>query len=56
MNLGRVNYLLLIIATILLIAGYLIMSLNEITISPIILGITYVILIPLALLWKPRHK
>jgi hypothetical protein len=55
-NLGRINYLLLIIVTVLLIVGYLIMSFNEITLSPIILGIVYVVLIPLALLWKPRQK
>lgn len=56
LNLGKFNYLLLIVSAVLLIAGYLIMSFNEITISPIILAIAYVIIIPLAFLGKPKNK
>jgi dipeptide/tripeptide permease len=55
-GLGKANYTLLIVAAIILIAGYFIMSANEITISPILLIIAYVIVIPFALLWRPRQK
>ncbi|HQB98067.1 MAG: hypothetical protein RBQ67_02095 [Candidatus Cloacimonadaceae bacterium] len=55
-GLGKANYILLIVAAIILIAGYFIMSANEITISPILLIIAYVIVIPFALLWRPRQK
>ena len=55
-GLGKANYILMIVAAIILIAGYFIMSANEITISPILLIITYVIVIPFALLWRPRQK
>ena len=56
LNLGPPNYLLLLIAALLLIAGYFIMSLNEITISPITLLIAYVGIIPLALLKRSSPK
>ena len=55
-GLGKANYILMIVAAIILIAGYFIMSTHEITISPILLIITYVIVIPFALLWRPRQK
>lgn len=54
--LGKVNFLLLALAAILLILGYVIMSLNEIVISPIILGTVYVFLIPFALLYQPKKQ
>jgi len=53
-GLGKINYRLLIISLIILVLGYLIMSFNEITISPILLVIAYLVIIPIALLWKPR--
>ena len=56
LNLGPANYLLLLIAALLLIAGYFIMSLNETTISPITLLIAYVGIIPLALLKRSSPK
>ncbi|MCB5260414.1 MAG: hypothetical protein PHY41_01125 [Candidatus Cloacimonetes bacterium] len=55
-NLGRMNFLLLLVAAILLIVGYVIMSFNEIDISPIILILAYVVIIPFALLWQPKNK
>jgi membrane protein YdbS with pleckstrin-like domain len=55
-GLGKANYLLLIVAAIILILGYFIMSLNEITISPLLLFLAYVVIIPVALLWKPKQK
>lgn len=56
LNLGKTNLLLLVIAAILLIIGYVIMSFNEITISVIILIGTYAFLIPFALLYHPKKK
>lgn len=56
LHLGKANYLILIVSAIVLILGYVIMSLNEITISPIILMIAYTIIIPFALLWHPKKK
>lgn len=56
LHLGKANYLILIISALVLILGYVIMSFNEITISPIILMIAYVIIIPFALLWHPKKK
>jgi len=56
LGLGRINFLLLALAAILLVAGYFIMSLNEITVSPLILGGVYVLLIPFALLYRPKSK
>ena len=56
LHLGKVNFLLLILAAVLLIVGYVIMSLNEITISPILLLLVYAFLIPFALLYKNNPK
>ena len=50
LHLGKVNFLLLILAAVLLIVGYVIMSLNDITISPILLLLVYAFLIPFAAL------
>ncbi len=54
--LTRLNYLLLVLAAVLLVIGYLIMSMNEITVSPLILIGVYVFLIPFALLYRPKKK
>ncbi len=56
LRLGKINYLLLIISAVLLIVGYVIMSFQEITISPLILILVYVIIIPIAILLPPRKK
>lgn len=56
LNLGKMNFVILILALILLVLGYIIMAQNEITISPIILAIAYVIIIPIGLLYKPKNK
>ena len=56
LHLGKVNFLLLILAAVLLIVGYVIMSLNDITISPILLLLVYAFLIPFALLYKGKPK
>ncbi|HNX37347.1 MAG TPA: hypothetical protein PL124_03470 [Candidatus Cloacimonadota bacterium] len=54
LGLGRINYILLLVATALLILGFIIMSANEISISPLILVIAYVVIIPFALLYRPK--
>ncbi len=56
LHLGKANYLILIVSALVLILGYVIMSFNEITISPILLMIAYTIIIPFALLWQPKKK
>jgi len=56
LHLGKVNFMLLALAAVLLIVGYFIMSFNEITVSPVILAIVYVVLFPFALLYQPQKK
>ena len=56
LGLTRINFLLLALAAILIVAGYFIMSLNEITVSPLLLTGVYVVLIPFALLYRPKPK
>jgi hypothetical protein len=56
LHLSKVNFLLLLLAAILLIVGYFIMSLNEIAVSPVILCAVYVCLIPIALLYQPNKR
>lgn len=56
MGLTKLNYLILLVAAILLIVGYIIMGMNEITVSPILLAVVYVIIIPFALLYRPKAK
>ncbi|MGC9361315.1 MAG: hypothetical protein ACP5F3_00125 [Candidatus Syntrophosphaera sp.] len=56
LHFGRLNLIILIIAAVLLILGYIIMSFNEITISPLILVAVYVVLVPLALLYKGKSR
>lgn len=60
LNLTRTNYLLLALAILVIIIGYIIMKyagddLGDKTISPIILTIGYVVLIPLALFYKKKE-
>lgn len=54
-NLTKLNYILLVVSFLILTIGYIIMSMNDITISPILLSIVYVALIPLALLYHPQR-
>lgn len=54
LHLGKINFILLALSTLLLIAGYFIMSFNEITVSPVILAAVYVVIIPFALLYQPK--
>ncbi|HCM15305.1 MAG TPA: hypothetical protein DHW79_05080 [Candidatus Cloacimonas sp.] len=56
LRLGKINMLLLVLAAIVLVLAYVIMSFNEISISPVLLLIAYVVIIPFALLWQPRKR
>ena len=56
LGLGKINFLILALAAVLMVLGYIIMSMNEISISPIILAVVYVAIIPLALLYRPNEK
>ncbi|MDZ4121432.1 MAG: hypothetical protein U1C33_03375 [Candidatus Cloacimonadaceae bacterium] len=55
LGLSSINYILLLVATVLLGVGYLIMSFNDIIVSPLLITIVYVVLIPFALLYKPKN-
>ena len=56
LQLGPVNFIILGVAAVLLILGYVIMSANEITISPLLLILAYVVLIPFGLLYKANPR
>jgi len=61
LNLTSTNFILLAIAVVVIIIGYIVMKyggddLGDKTISPIILTIGYVVLIPLALFYKKREN
>ena len=56
LGLSSINYILLLASALLLGLGYLIMSFNDIIISPLLLTIVYVVLIPFALLYKPKKS
>jgi len=59
---SKKNYLLFILGVIAIIAGYIIMALGEtysyqsLSLSPVILTIGYLVLIPCSLLYKDRDK
>jgi hypothetical protein len=56
LGLAAGNYFLLIAALVIITAGYIIMGQNEISLSPILLVVAYVIIIPVALLIKFKPK
>jgi hypothetical protein len=56
LHLGKINFIMLGVAALLIIIAYVIMAANDITISPIILSLVWVGLIPLALLYKAKPK
>ena len=56
LRLGKANIVLLVLAAIVLVLAYVIMSFNEISISPVLLLIAYVVIIPFALLWQPSKR
>jgi hypothetical protein len=50
------NRILFWLAVIMIAVGYIIMSAGDRTISPFILIISYLVLVPLALLFNPKKK
>jgi len=59
LNLSTINFILLAVAIVVIIIGYIVMKyagddLGDKTLSPIILTIGYVVLIPLALFYKKK--
>jgi hypothetical protein len=50
------NYILLVAALVILSVGYIVMGQNEIVISPVLLVIAYIIVIPVALLIRFKKK
>ncbi|MDP8232066.1 MAG: hypothetical protein P9L91_05285 [Candidatus Zophobacter franzmannii] len=52
----NVNIFIMLVAVLLITIGYFIMSLGDNTMSPILLVIAYVIVIPISLLIKPKKK
>ncbi len=55
-NFSKTNLIILILAIVLLVVGYIVLSTGDRTISPIILVISYVVLIPLAFLFKKNDN
>ena len=55
-GLTRINFRILVVGIILISIGYLIMGTGDSTISPLLLIIGYVIIIPIALLWRKKHE
>ena len=53
---SRLNSIILIIAIIITLAAYIIMSTGDKTISPILLIISYVVLFPLAIIMGTNRK
>jgi membrane protein YdbS with pleckstrin-like domain len=50
------NYILMLVALLVMTAGYFIMAANEITVSPILLVIAYIVIVPLSLIIKFKKK
>jgi hypothetical protein len=55
-GISKVNIYILIVAIITLTIAYSVMATGDITVSPILLVITYTIVIPLALLYPVKKK
>jgi len=56
LGLTSANYIIMVAALVIITAGYLIMAKDEITISPILLFIAYIIVIPASLLIRFKKK
>ncbi|MBN1478857.1 DUF3098 domain-containing protein [candidate division KSB1 bacterium] len=58
--LGRTNFIIFAIAVVVFIVGYIFLSIGpadsfeSLTIAPIVLVIGYVVLVPLAILWRKK--
>ncbi len=56
LGLGTANYLLMLLAVVLLTVGFIVMTMNDIVISPILLTLAYVVVIPVSLLIRFKKK
>ena len=56
LGLSAANYIIMAVAIVVLTLGYIIMGQNEISLSPIMLIIAYVIVIPVSLMVKFKKK
>ena len=56
LNLSKGNYFMLAVAIVILALGFFIMSKNDITVSPLLVTLSYVVLIPFALLYNFKKK
>lgn len=56
LGLTAANYILMLVALVILTLGYIIMGQNEISLSPIMLIIAYIVVIPVSLLIKFKKK
>lgn len=56
LGLSSGNYIVMLVALVIMTAGYIILGRNEITVSPIMLVIAYVVVIPMSLLIKFKKK
>jgi membrane protein YdbS with pleckstrin-like domain len=56
LGLASGNYILMLVALLVMTAGYFIMAANEITVSPILLVIAYIVIVPLSLIIKFKKK
>lgn len=61
LNLTTINYILLLIASLVIIISFIIMKyagddLGDKTISPILLTLAYLIIVPLALFYKKKER
>jgi uncharacterized membrane protein len=56
LNMSKGNFLMLAVALIVLTLGYFVMGKNDITISPLLVTLSYVVLIPFALLFDFQKK
>lgn len=56
LGLAAGNYILMLVALAVMTIGYIIMDQNEISLSPILLIIAYLVIIPVSLLIKFKKK
>jgi len=50
----KINLIILVLAAVLLVVGYSILNTGDRTVSPLILIITYLVIIPLAFLYQKK--
>lgn len=56
LGLSSGNFILMLVAIVILTAAYFIMAKDEITLSPILLFVAYIVVVPLSLLIKFKKK